>query len=290
MSGATASARPTKSPPVCLTIAGFDPSSGAGITADLKTFAAHGVYGVAAITALTVQSTTGVRAVKPVRPSLLRETLECLAEDVTLDAVKIGMLGTAGAAAEVERFLRARPELRDRMVLDPVSRSSSGAALLDREGTDLIGEHLIGAVGWVTPNVDELAALTGSSAMDRDRVPAAAGRLARLGALAGNPRLNVVLTGGHLDPPDDYVLVDGTGCWLPGERVETTSTHGTGCAFSSALAAALANGVTGLEAVGSAKDYVTEALRAAYPIARGRGPMHHLFAHDVDQEIRRIRR
>src|SRR6185437_16397957 len=112
-------------PPVCLTIAGFDPSSGAGVTADLKTFAAYGIYGVAAITALTVQSTQAVRAVEPVRPSLFRETVEHLAADIPLAGVKLGMLASAGLVAEAEHFLRARPELRQRAVLDPVSRSSS---------------------------------------------------------------------------------------------------------------------------------------------------------------------
>jgi hydroxymethylpyrimidine/phosphomethylpyrimidine kinase len=268
------------SPPICLTVAGFDPSSGAGITADLKTFAAHAVYGVAAITALTVQSTTGVRAVEPVAPSLLRETLECLAADVTLDAVKIGMLGTAGAIAEVERFLRTHPELRDRTVLDPVCRSSSGAALLDQEGVALMVERLLGLVGWVTPNVDELAVLTGSPVVGRHEVPPLAERLARLAASAGNPALRIVVTGGHLDRPDDYIHIDGKGSWVSGVRVQTTSTHGTGCAFSSALAAGLANGLAGIAAACAAKEYVTEALRAAVPIGRGHGPMHHLFALD----------
>lgn len=273
------------SPAVCMTIAGFDPSSGAGITADLKTFAAHGVYGVAAITALTVQSTTGVEAVEFVAPLLLRETLECLAADVTLDAVKIGMLGTAGAVLEIERFLRSHPELRDRTVLDPVCRSSSGVALLDQEGVGLLVERLLGLVGWVTPNLDELAVLTGSPEVERyvrrDEVPRLAERLASLAATSGNSALHIVVTGGHLDRPDDYVLVDGRGSWISGDRVETTSTHGTGCAFSSALAAGLANGLEAIDAVRVAKGYVTDALRAAAPIGRGRGPMHHLFALDA---------
>jgi hydroxymethylpyrimidine/phosphomethylpyrimidine kinase len=273
------------SPAVCLTIAGFDPSSGAGITADLKTFGACGAYGVAAITALTVQSSLGVQAVEPVAPSLLRQTLECLAADLTLNAVKIGMLGTAGAVLEAERFLRSHPELRECTVLDPVCRSSSGAALLDREGMALLVERLLGLVRWVTPNLDELAALTGSPVVDRhvgrDEVPRLAERLASLAAVSGNPALCIVVTGGHLDRPDDYVIVDGRGSWISGDRVETTSTHGTGCAFSSALAAGLANGLAGIEAVRAAKEYVTEALRAATPIGRGHGPIHHLFALDA---------
>jgi hydroxymethylpyrimidine/phosphomethylpyrimidine kinase len=266
--------------PVCLTIAGFDPSSGAGVTADLKTFAAHGVYGVAAITALTVQSTQGVRSLEPVRPSLFRETLECLAEDISLDGVKLGMLAGAGLVAEAEHFLRARPGLRATVVLDPVLRSSSGAGLLDAEGTALLRERLLGVVGWITPNVNELALLTGSEVRTREQVPAAAERLARQAAKIGNPDIAIVVTGGHLDRPDDYLLLQGKGNWLPGERVETRSTHGTGCAFSSALVAELVLGRTGLDAVEAAKRYVTGALRAAYPVGQGRGPLHHLFAYE----------
>src|SRR6202161_2249773 len=142
--------------PVALTIAGFDPSSGAGVTADLKTFAAYGIYGVAAITALTVQSTQGVRDIEAVRQSLFRETLEHLAADIPLAGVKLGMLASAGLVSEAEHFLRKRPQLRDKVVLDPVLQSSSGTALLDAEGTALLRERLLGVVGWVTPNLDEL--------------------------------------------------------------------------------------------------------------------------------------
>ncbi len=278
------SAHATTKPPVCLTIAGFDPSSGAGVTADLKTFAAHGVYGVAAITALTVQSTQGVRSLEPVRPSLFRETLECLAEDVSLAGVKLGMLAGVGLVAEAEHFLRARPELRAKVVLDPVLRSSSGAALLDAEGTALLRERLLGVVGWITPNLSELALLTGVDVRTREQIPAAAERLARQAANIGNPDIAIVVTGGHLDRPDDYLLLEGEGSWLPGERVETRSTHGTGCAFSSALLAELVLGRSRVGAVERAKRYVTEALRAAYPVGKGRGPLHHLFAYEPSVE------
>ena len=264
--------------PVCLTIAGFDPSSGAGITADLKSFAAHGIYGVAAITALTVQSTQGVRGMEPVRPSIFRQTLECLAADLALAGVKLGMLASAGLVSEAEHFLRVRPQLRDKVVLDPVLQSSSGTALLDAEGTALLRERLLGVVGWVTPNLDELALLTGVEIRTREQVPGAAERLARRAADAGNPGIAIVVTGGHLDRPDDYVLLQGKGVWLRGERVETRSTHGTGCAFSSALLAELVLGRAGVQAVEGAKRYVAGALRAAYPVGQGRGPLHHLFA------------
>ena len=266
-------------PPVCLTIAGFDPSSGAGITADLKTFAAYGIYGVAAITALTVQSTQGVRAIDPVRPSLLRETVEYLASDVELAGVKLGMLASAGMVAEADHFLRTRPDLRSRAVLDPVLRSSSGAVLLDAEGTAVLQERLLGVVGWITPNLDELALLTGVEVRSREQIEPAAKRLGRLAANAGNPGLAIVVTGGHLDRPDDLLLQDGQASWLTGERIETHSTHGTGCAFSSAVLAELVLGRTGSEAVQGAKRYVREALQAAYPVGHGHGPLHHLFAH-----------
>src|SRR5258708_814311 len=138
-----------------------------------------------------------------------------------------------------EHFLAARPELRGKVVLEAGMRSSSGAALLDAEGTALLRERLLGVVGWITPNLDELALLTGVEVRTREQVPAAAERLARQAASIGNPGLAIVVTGGHLDRPDDYLLLNGQGSWLPGERVETRSTHGTGCAFSSALLAAL---------------------------------------------------
>jgi hydroxymethylpyrimidine/phosphomethylpyrimidine kinase len=270
--------------PVCLTIAGFDPSSGAGVTADLKTFAAHGVYGVAAITALTVQSTQGVRSLEPVRPSLFREILECLADDVSLAGVKLGMLAAAGLVTEADHFLRVRPELRANVVLDPVLQSSSGAVLLDREGTALMRERLLGVVGWITPNLNELALLADVEVRTREQVPRAAARLAAQAAKAGNPGIAIVVTGGHLDRPDDYLLLEGEGSWLAGERVETRSTHGTGCAFSSALLAQLVLGRTGLGAVEAAKRYVAGALRAAYPVGQGRGPLHHLFAYEPSAE------
>ena len=215
---------------------------------------------------------------EPVRPSIFRETLECLAADLPLAGVKLGMLASVGLVAETQHFLRVRPELRDKVVLDPVLRSSSGTALLDAEGTALLRELLLGVVGWVTPNLDELALLTGAEVRTREQVAAAADRLARRAADAGNPGIAIVVTGGHLDRPDDYLLLAGKGVWLPGERVETRSTHGTGCAFSSALLAELVLGRTGVQAVEEAKRYVAGALRAAYPVGQGRGPLHHLFA------------
>lgn len=268
--------------PVALTIAGFDPGSGAGITADLKTFSAHGIYGVACISAMTVQSTLGVRAVEPLPAMLVRQTLECLAEDVSFSGVKIGMLGSSAVVCEVSSFLTAQAGriARERIVLDPVLRSTSGTALIDRDGLRVIREELLRRVGWITPNVDELDLLAGGSS-GREQVPAAAARLQAMAAQLGNDALNVVVTGGHLDRPDDFLLTaSGEGNWLAGEKIVTNATHGTGCAFSSALLCGLISGLSPREAAAAAKAYVTEALRSAYPVGKGKGPMNHLFPFD----------
>jgi hydroxymethylpyrimidine/phosphomethylpyrimidine kinase len=268
--------------PVALTIAGFDPGSGAGITADLKTFSAHGVYGVACISALTVQSTLGVRSVEPVSAVLVRATLECLAEDVSLSGVKIGMLGSSAVVGEVDSFLTVQSNaiLRERIVLDPVLRSTSGTALIDENGVRLIREALLNRIGWITPNIDELSILTGGGLdrPSREEIVAAAVRLKEVASRQGNHDLNVVVTGGHLNPPDDFVLdAAGNQAWLSGERIMTNSTHGTGCAFSSALLCGIMSGLAAQQAVAAAKAYVTEALRSAYPVGKGKGPMNHLY-------------
>ncbi len=264
-------------PPVVLTIAGFDPSSGAGVTADLKVFAAHRLYGVSAVTALTVQSTQGVRRTAPVPPDVLEDTLTCLAEDVEIAGVKIGMLATAGNVSVVSLFLESSGIPRERVVLDPIIRSSSGKDLLDGEGLRLLREELLHRVGWVTPNREELAALVASPVSGSAEVPKGAARLQ-----ASYPGLNVVVTGGDANPPDDFLkTADGKEQWLSGERIETTATHGTGCTFSSALLAALMDGKREAAGVKAAKDYVTEAMRAAYRIGRGAGPLHHLYQLDT---------
>jgi hydroxymethylpyrimidine/phosphomethylpyrimidine kinase len=269
--------------PVALTIAGFDPGSGAGITADLKTFAAHRVYGVACISALTVQSTQGVRAVEPLSATLVRQTLDCLAEDVGLAGVKIGMLGTSSIVSEVVSFLVGQSAglARSRIVLDPVLRSSSGTSLLDANGVQVLRDQLLSGIGWITPNIQELAILMGEQLGGRDQISAAAVRLKDLAGRQGNGELNVVVTGGDLSQPDDFLLTaSGEQHWFPGERIATTSTHGTGCAFSSALLCGLISGASAKEAVAAAKAYVTEALRSAYPVGKGKGPMNHLYQFD----------
>lgn len=252
-----------------LTIAGFDPSSGAGITADLAVFAANGWYGVSAITALTVQSTQGVNRIEPVSPETIRDTLAALEADLPIAGIKLGMLGTAANVDVIADFLEGRPGTL--AVLDPVFCSSSGHELLSLDGLHQLQERLLGKVGWITPNLQELAALTGKPAGSPEQIPAAA-RLLQKKTGGG---INVVVTGGHLQRPDDFLLTaKGNELWLRGEKVDTNSTHGTGCAFSSALLCHLAAGDGPETAVRAAKAYVTEALRSAMPLGKGRGPLN----------------
>jgi len=254
--------------PAVLTIAGYDPSSGAGITADLEVFRNHGVLGVSAVTALTVQARSGVRRVEPVNDALLLETLELLAEEVEIAGVKIGMLATANLARAVTKFLSSAGIPPNRVVLDPVILSSSGAELLDAEGVRVIREEMLPRIGWVTPNVDEAGALAGNAAPNREKVPELARRIQDQGTRSGQQEpgsgLNVVVTGGHLESPDDFLLEAGRqGTWFPGTRVEAASvhgTHGTGCVFSSALLCRLVLGDDPVQAVRGAKQYVTQRL------------------------------
>jgi hydroxymethylpyrimidine/phosphomethylpyrimidine kinase len=256
-------------PPVVLTIAGFDPSSGAGITADLKTFAAHNCYGVAAITALTVQNTQGASALHPVEASLLKQSIVSLLADEHVRAIKIGMLGNRANAEVVGEILDSNSALP--AVLDPVVRSAGGLNLVDAAGLDYLREHLLGRVRLITPNLDEAAALTGLKVENIEQMKAAAHRLAEMGARA------VVVTGGHLDKAID-VYFDGTEMEsFVGDRVKPDNTHGTGCTFSSAIAANLALGRHLRDAVVLAKAYVTEAIRKAYAVGPGRLPLNHLY-------------
>ena len=272
-------------PTVVLTIAGFDPSSGAGVTADIKTIAAHGCYGVACITALTVQSTAGVRRVEAVDPGLVTETLEELAADVSIAAVRIGMLGSAKVVRAVAEFLGSgsgssgspnkSPDELPNVVLDPILRSSSGADLLDAAGIRLLIEKLIPLADVVTPNVDEAAVLTGLKVTDLDEMRAAAAKLHSMGSAA------VVITGGHLEKAIDllsFTTQDGVQEEVfKAERQRSNSTHGTGCAFATAMACHLALGRGLAEAALLAKTYVSAAIAAGHPLGRGTGPVHHLY-------------
>ncbi len=269
--------------PVALTIAGFDPSSGAGITADLKVFSAHNIYGVAAISAVTVQSTLGVRSVEPMSSTLVRRTLDFLVEDLYLSGIKIGMLGGSDVAGEVSSFLATQTGIVEsrRIVLDPVICSSSGIPLIDAEGIEFLRRGLLAHAGWITPNLSELAILTGVRCTQKEDVPPAALKLRAMAGQLGNAGLSVVVTGGDFSRPDDFLLsASGDELWFPGEHIATEATHGTGCAFSSALLCRLIAGDSPANAVLKAKTYITEALRAAYPVGKGKGPVNHLFRLD----------
>jgi len=253
-------------PPVVLSIAGHDPSSGAGITADIKTIAAHGCYGVTCITALTVQSTRGVKRVDPVEGRIITETLENLMDDMEIAAVKIGMLGSAEAAKSVAAFLK-RYSMRH-VVLDPIIRSSSGAELVTREGLQVMKDRILGRVSVITPNIDEAAALTGLAVTSIDEMQLAASKLHEMGARS------VIITGGHLDPPHDLVSrEDRRTTILEGNKISGQSTHGTGCAFSTALACHLARGSDLLVAARAAKHYVENSMRKSLLIGKGTGPV-----------------
>lgn len=265
-------------PPVVLTIAGFDPSSGAGVTADIKTIASHGCYGVGCITAMTVQSTAGVRRVEAVDAGLVTETLEELTADIPIAAVRIGMLGSAKVVRAVAEFLGSRsgkPGKLPNVVLDPILRSSSGAELLDAAGTRVLIEKLIPLADVITPNVDEAAVLTGLKVTDLDEMRAAAAKLHSMGVNA------VVVTGGHLEKAIDLLSFKGKDGFeeevFKAERQRSNSTHGTGCAFATAMACHLALGRGLAEAALLAKTYVAAAIAAGHPLGRGTGPVHHLY-------------
>ncbi|MGD0414068.1 MAG: bifunctional hydroxymethylpyrimidine kinase/phosphomethylpyrimidine kinase [Terriglobales bacterium] len=268
-------------PPVVLTIAGFDPSSGAGITADIKTIAAHGCYGVSCITALTVQSTRGVRRVEGVDPNIIAETLQELVSDLAVEAIHIGMLGNEQVVAAVADFLGdfagAFPEYArlPHVVLDPILKSSSGADLLDAAGTKLLRERLLPLAEVITPNLDEAGVLTGMAVTNLDQMHEAAARLHSLGAA------NVVVTGGHLEKAIDllsFKTARGTEQEIfKADRQRSNSTHGTGCAFATALACHLAQGRGLPEAVLLSKVYVSAAIANAHPLGKGVGPLHHLY-------------
>lgn len=259
-------------PSIALTIAGFDPSSGAGVTADLQVFAAHGLFGTACMSALTVQSTQGVASVNSVSP-LMAPTLAYLDEDLPPDGIKIGMLGNAEAVDAVATFLRTRRRLEAPVVLDPVLLSSSGARLLDPAGIAALQTKLLPLVNWITPNIAELAVLSGLPIEAADDIAPAMKALMRR-----YPHLHIVATGGHRDTPIDLLLTPTEELLrFEGVRVDTSSTHGTGCAFSSAILARLILGDSPGAAVSWAKEYVFEALRRAPGVGKGRGPLNLLW-------------
>ncbi len=267
------------SQPVALTIAGSDSGAGAGIQADLKTFAALGVYGVTVITAITAQNTTGVRGVQEVEPSMVRAQLDAVAEDFAIAALKTGMLSSAPVIEEVAAGIRHHR--LEHLVVDPVMIAKSGDRLLREDAIQVLRTRLLPLAEIVTPNLPEAEVLAGGPIRSlADRVSAARTIMA-VGARA------VVVKGGHSDgDPVIDLLIDTAGVHeFRAPRIETTSTHGTGCTFSAAIAAGLASGLTTHQAVASAREYVSAALGRAEPLGHGHGPLGHFVRKEPSDAV-----
>ena len=252
--------------PTALTIAGSDSGGGAGIQADLKTFAVHGVFGTSAITALTAQNTTGVRRVLPIPDDMVVAQIDAVMTDIGADAVKIGMLANASIATAVaeaiERFAMRR------VVLDTVMVAKGGARLLEDEAVAVVTERLLPLASIVTANVPEAEVLTGLVLRSVADLRRAARAIVTQGARS------VVVKGGHLEGPPIDVFDDGTTVTeFSGTRIATPHTHGTGCTMAAAIAAQLAHGRPMLHAVGAAKAYVQRAIEHAPAIGHGHGPL-----------------
>jgi hydroxymethylpyrimidine/phosphomethylpyrimidine kinase len=253
--------------PVALTIAGSDPSGGAGIQADLKTFHQHGVYGEAVLTLVTVQNTRTVTRVEVFPPSLVVEQLRAVIEDIPPGAAKTGALGGADvvAALAVEARQFAFP-----LVVDPVMISKHGAPLMAPEGRAAVRDLLLPVAALLTPNLHEAAALTGLTVEDKAGMRVAAERLCALGCKA------VLVKGGHLPGAAiDLLFTNGEFYEFESERVDTTNTHGTGCTYSAAITAELAKETGLVEAVRKAKAFITRAIRTNPGLGGGSGPVNH---------------
>ena len=258
----------TKTPLVALTIAGFDPSGGAGVIADIKTFTAFGCFATAAVTSLTFQNTTGVFGAAHQTAADVRAQVLPVVEDFRVACVKTGMLPTSEVIAEVARLLRETdlPE----PVVDPVVRSTSGYDLIDDDALATLVRELMPLARVVTPNIPEAERITGLKVRGRDAMVEAARAIRSMGARA------VLVKGGHLEGRAlDLLDEDGEVTYFDAERVETTSTHGTGCTLAAGIAACLARGHDLKDSVALAKRYVTEAIRTAPGLGRGHGPVNH---------------
>lgn len=264
-----------KTYPVVLTIAGSDSSGGAGIQADLKTMSAIGVFGTSAITAITAQNTCEVRAIQGIDPSIVRQQIEAVLDDLPCRTVKLGMLYARPTIEAIADCLAHYP--LDHIVLDPVMVSTSGCRLIEEEAIEAVKSLLLPRATLVTPNIPETEILSGLPVTNERDMELAAQRLFRIGCRA------VLIKGGHLEGTESYDLLftphaDPVRYTSP--RVATRNTHGTGCTFSSAIASYLALGCTLPNAVAAAKHYLTQALQAGadVTIGHGHGAVNHLFA------------
>ena len=267
-------AQPTAVPEMnrtVLSIAGMDPSGGAGISADLKTIAAFRQHGAAVVTSVTAQNTVGIHAIYDLPMEFVAQQIESVVSDIEVHAVKIGMLGTARTVSMVPSLIES---LRlPHVVVDPVLRATTGAALLEKSGLAVLRDQLLPRADVVTPNVEEASALAGIPVNDLASMKEAARIIHRLGARA------VVVTGGHLGQRAIDVLHDGRGIAVfDSTRVVTNNTHGVGCTFSTALACQLARGVDLTDAVDGAKRFVSRAVSHASRIGKGAGPLNYLVS------------
>ncbi|MDI6601562.1 MAG: bifunctional hydroxymethylpyrimidine kinase/phosphomethylpyrimidine kinase [Thermoanaerobacteraceae bacterium] len=255
---------------LALTIAGADSGGGAGIQADIKTFSAHGVFGMSVITSVTAQNTMGVIGIEDISPEMVALQMKAVFEDLYPDAVKIGMVSSEGIIKAIAEGLKTyRPE---KVVLDPVMISKSGSPLLKPEAMEALKDELIPLCLVVTPNLMEAEALTGMEIKTPGDMREAARRILDLGAKS------VVVKGGHLTGDALDILYDGQGFYeVTSERIETKNTHGTGCTFSSAIAANLAMGYDLIESVKNAKEYITGAIKNSLNIGHGVGPTNHFW-------------
>ena len=256
--------------PVALTIAGSDSGGGAGIQADLKTFAALGVHGTSAVTAITAQNTMGVTDILELPASLIRKQIAVVVEDIGVQAAKTGMLSSAAIIATVAGAIRDH-DLRN-LVVDPVMVAKGGARLLRDDAVDALRRHLVPLAAVITPNLPEATVLLDREVRTLDERRQAARDLVAMGARAA------VVKGGHSDDAID-VFFDGTDLIeLRGERIATKNTHGSGCVFSAAIAAWLARGAEPLQAAQEAKTFITHAIASSLEIGHGHGPVNPMFA------------
>jgi hydroxymethylpyrimidine/phosphomethylpyrimidine kinase len=262
-------------PPVALTIAGSDPSGGAGLQADLKTFAAFEVYGAAAVTCLTAQNTTSVHRVLALPPDFVAAQIDAVLDDLPVAAIKTGMLGDAATLCAVAACLERRGSAP--LVVDPVMVATSGDRLLEDAALDALRTRLVPQADLVTPNLPEAAALAGHAADSSEERREAARAIHALGARA------VLIKGGHDEGPAIDLLFDGTTfVELRAERIAGGATHGSGCTLSAAIAAGLARGEAFVAAIEHAKRYVHEAIRRAPALGHGARPLdHRVRARDV---------
>lgn len=253
-----------------LTIAGSDCSGGAGIQADIKTITVHKMYAMSVITALTAQNTTGVYGVLDATPEFVGSQLDCIFTDIRPDAVKIGMVSNTDIIEVIARKLSEYKA--ENIVVDPVMVSTSGGKLLNDDAVDALTTHLFPLAAVITPNIPEAERLAGSPIRSKADMQRTAEKIAKL------TKGSVLIKGGHFgDSADDLLITLGKSFWFETPKIENPNTHGTGCTLSSAIACNLAQGLTVLESVKNAKEYITGAIKAGLQLGKGRGPLNHCF-------------